>query len=227
MDTQIMGVGLAPNIRRNFNQGFAPEHAKVDPDKFNTNFASGKHEDFVIENDRDFGSPVRSSRNDQTGEEENNMSDERQNVPKNFHWNRETEDTARDFVPARKPALEPSLRYGKEKDDEYEPREARDFVQVRKATLELSLRCGEDEEEDNYEPMLRKGLEKNCGRSARFMKRVESIYDTRERDRNGKAVLDPYGQSERKVTLSSDPGSEKQQEEKNTTSFFDTSRETT
>ncbi|KAL2642563.1 hypothetical protein R1flu_010150 [Riccia fluitans] len=43
---------------------------------------------------------MRSSRNYQTWEEENNMSDERQKLPKNFHWNRETEDTARDFVPA-------------------------------------------------------------------------------------------------------------------------------
>ncbi|KAL2609738.1 hypothetical protein R1flu_028311 [Riccia fluitans] len=110
----------------------------------------------------------------------------------------------------RKPALEPSLRYGKEEDDEYEPHKARDFVRVRKAALEPSLRCGEDEEEDNYEPMLRKGLEKNCGRSARIMKRVESVNDTRERDRNGKTVLDPYGQSERKVTQASDPSSEKQ-----------------
>ncbi|KAL2620753.1 hypothetical protein R1flu_000958 [Riccia fluitans] len=154
------------------------------------------------------------------------MSDERQKLPKKFHWNREIEDTARDFVPTRKPALEPSQRYGKEEDDEYEPHEACDFVRVRKAALEPSLRCGEDEE-DNYEPMLRKGLEKNCGRSARVMKRVESIYDTQERDRNGKAVLDPYGQSERKVTPASDPGSEKQQEEKNIISLFDTSRETT
>ncbi|KAL2620582.1 hypothetical protein R1flu_000787 [Riccia fluitans] len=120
------------------------------------------------------------------------MSDEREKLPKNFHWNRETEDKARDFVPARKPALEPSLRYGKEKDDEYEPREVRDFVRVRKAALEPSLRCGEDEEEDNYEPMLRNELEKNCGRSARVMKRVESVYDTRERDKNSKTVLDPY-----------------------------------
>ncbi|KAL2644186.1 hypothetical protein R1flu_011773 [Riccia fluitans] len=137
------------------------------------------------------------------------MSDEWKKLPKNFHWNREIEDMARGFVPARKPALEPSLRYGKEEDDEYEPREACDFVRVKKADLECSLRCGEDEEEDNYEPMLRKGLEKNCGRSARVMKRVESVYDTRERDKNGKAVLDPYEHSERKVTPAFDPGSEK------------------
>ncbi|KAL2632965.1 hypothetical protein R1flu_004444 [Riccia fluitans] len=64
------GSGSAPDFRRDFNQGFAPEHAEVDPDRLNINFTSAGREDFVNENnrvlinenDRDFGSPARSSR---------------------------------------------------------------------------------------------------------------------------------------------------------------------